>query len=194
MTTLIASRRSRRGRARAALDLHHPRHRPESLDRHERAHADSAPSGAIHQKRGCANTLRTPPICARRLGACAGARRCPARATQIAQRRRRASRRRARRTACASRVTRSANSSGTVATSAPMPPATMIQPESDACRSGGYHVAMRLERRHQARATRRRRSARARASSPASVSDEREQRARRCAAIASSTGSTRRGP
>ena len=39
-------------------------------------------------------------------------------------------------------VTRSANSSGVVAASAPRPPATMIQPAREPSRSGGYHAAI----------------------------------------------------
>lgn len=89
-------------------------------------------------------------------------------------------------------VTRSASSSGTVAASAPMPPATIIHPAYDACRSRGYHalIAFSGAMRHAdtpapmiARATARLASDSASANSVAPS-----------AASVSSTGSTRRGP
>jgi hypothetical protein len=148
------------------------------------------PRGAIHQKRGCANTMRTPANCAamppERSGrAMSGTRHQIASATTNVT---------AERTMNTTRqcMTRSANSSGTVDASAPMPPATMIHPEYDACRSRGYHVLIALSGaiRHAhtpapitPRAIARPASVSANANSAAPVP-----------AIASSTGSTRRGP
>ena len=87
---------------------------------------------------------------------------------------------------------RSASSSGAVATSAPAPPAAMIQPASEACRSGGYQVAIAFIGAIRQTATPSPISARApssAASLPANANASAPD-----AAITSSTGSTRRGP
>ena len=52
-----------RRRARVALDVHQPRHRPQALDRHERAHAEAAdrrqpPEPRMHEHRAHAGELR----------------------------------------------------------------------------------------------------------------------------------------
>ena len=98
----------------------------------------SEPSGAIHQKRGLANTVLTPAHCAAipplvAGGAVSGTRHqiqaaMPKANTDSTMNTPRQS------------VNRSAISTGVVATSAPTPPATMIQAASDACRSAGYHA------------------------------------------------------
>ena len=148
------------------------------------------PSGAIHQKRGLANTVLTPAHCAAipplaAGGAVSGTRHqiqaaMPKENTDSTMNTPRQS------------VNRSAISTGVVATSAPTPPATMIQAASDACRSAGYHaeIAFSGAIRHtdtpspiSARATMRpvTPSASAKASVPMPQNS-------------SSAGSTRRGP
>ncbi len=89
-------------------------------------------------------------------------------------------------------ATRNAYSSGVVAASAPKPPATMIQPASDPCRSGGCHTAIAFSGaiRH--------------AHTPSADHGASERKCRQRfrireqqragAATASSTDSTRRGP
>ena len=89
-------------------------------------------------------------------------------------------------------MTRSASSTGTVASSAPMPPATMIQPEYDAWRSGGNQVASAFSGAIRQAHTPAPITARAIAR-PASDSAEANNAAPAAATI-SSTGSTRRGP
>ena len=90
----------------------------------------SARSGAIHQKRGCANTERTPVHCARTpivrdaFGVSGTRHQIASAAAQVA-------------TASATKIQRhetkrSANSSGAVAIRAPALPATIIQPPNDA--------------------------------------------------------------
>ena len=89
-------------------------------------------------------------------------------------------------------TTRSASSTGTVASSAPTPPATMIQPAYDAWRSGGYHAAIAFSGAIRHAHTPAPMTARATVS-PATFRDAANSAAP-IAAIASSTGSTRRGP
>src|SRR5262244_3370586 len=101
-----------------------------------------AVSGAIHQKRALRNTLAVPAHCWRRLAVLRGAGMSgTARKTHSA----------APRVATASTMntarqesTDSAAASGAVASKAPVPPATMIHPASEAWRSAGYQVAKAL--------------------------------------------------
>ena len=140
MTTLI-TKRCRAASARVdAVDLHHPRHRPESLDRHERAHAEARRAARSTRSADARTPCARPPTAPRdparaRASAMSGTRhadpsgddeRHDARApTNIVRQ-------------C---VTRSANSSGIGRRPARRaPPATIIQPANDACRSGGYHA------------------------------------------------------
>ena len=147
-------------------------------------------SGAIHQKRGCTNTLRTPASCAASVSlfpdfGTSGTRHQMRPATKSVT------------TASTTKierhpVTRSASSTGTVASSAPMPPATMIQPEYEACRSGGNHVASAFNGAIRHAETPAPMTARATAS--ADRDSAAANSAAPAAASASSTGSTRRGP
>ena len=150
----------------------------------------NAASGAIHRKRGCRRTVRTPSHCARNPAACidlgvSGTRHAiHAAATSVSS-------------ASATKMlrqvdTRNVASSGVVAASAPRPPANMIQPDSEACRCAGYHVAIALsgDMRHahtpspitaRANASPGSDSACAKSSAPAAAKHR-------------SAGSTRRGP
>src|SRR2546428_5316214 len=101
-----------------------------------------APSGATHQKRALPNTFFTPahrsfhPATRERAGVSgttqtmhsAEAKVAAASATKIPRQERRIN----------------AAASGAVESKAPIPPATIIQPASDACRSAEYQVAMAL--------------------------------------------------
>src|SRR5262245_27916001 len=95
--------------------------------------------GAIHQKRGCANTVLTPAHCARRPDVPDGRSvsgtedQMASAAAKVAIAQPMKSMRQV--------VWRSAISSGAVAASAPKPPATITQPPSDARLSKGYQVA-----------------------------------------------------
>ena len=100
----------------------------------------SAASGAIHQKRRLRNTVATPRHCSRKLApsGCAGVSgttmKMSAAAANVAMAR-------ATKTPRQDMIV-SAASTGEVASNAPVPPATIIQPDSDACLSGGYQVAI----------------------------------------------------
>ena len=150
----------------------------------------SAPTGTIHQKRGCAKTLERPRHCTARpttrgLAGTSGTRsQIAAATTNVA----------AASTTNTERhdVTVSAASSGVVASSAPLPPATIIHPASEDCRSTGYHVAMAFSGDIRQAAQPAPISARA-ATSPASPSAAANASAPRLATTRS-TGSTRRGP
>src|SRR5450755_2406910 len=89
-------------------------------------------------------------------------------------------------------ITASAATSGAVASSEPAPPATIIQPDKDACRSDGYHMAMALRGAMRHTAEPRPISARASAR-PDRLSLAAKASAPHPAKI-SSTGSTRLGP
>ena len=82
---------ARRRRAIVALDLHQPRHRPQALDRHERAHARTRRAARSTRSADARTRCARPPTARARPAASRGLRRCRARATQIAERRRRAS-------------------------------------------------------------------------------------------------------
>ena len=150
----------------------------------------NAPIGASHQNRGCTNTVRTPANCVARPPestgfSMSGTRHQIANATASVATDRPTNTPRQ----C---VNVSAISSGTVVASAPTPPATMIQPEYDACRSAGYHAAIAFSGAIRHAQTPAPISARATAS-PVSVSANANSAAP-AAATASSAGSTRRGP
>src|SRR5215831_15614512 len=97
-------------------------------------------SGASHQNRELKKTLLTPRHCSTKPDACglAGAsgtmRKIAAAAAKVES---------ARTTKTPRHVnTERAAASGAVASNAPTPPATIIQPASDACLSGEYHSAI----------------------------------------------------
>ena len=110
----------------------------------EDAERRDPPEARMHEHR------RAPRRTARRIPAeSRGLRRYPERATR-SQPRRRTSRAASTTNSVRQCVTCNASSSRTVATSAPMPPASMIQPAYDACRSARIPGDDRLQRRHQA--------------------------------------------
>src|SRR5690348_4978985 len=101
-----------------------------------------APSGAIHQKRALRNTRVTPAHCSPRLLGCG----CAGVSGTISTIASAAAKVAAEST---TKIVRhetidKAAARGAVERSAPIPAATIIQPESDACRSAGYHVAIAL--------------------------------------------------
>ena len=148
------------------------------------------PSGAIHQKRAWRKISRTPAHWtahpdASAGGAVSGTRQAIANATTKVM------------PPSAKKICRhvakcKAASSGAVAASAPTPPATMIQPAIDGCRSGGYHIAIAFNGAIRQTQTPAPMAARA-ATRPGSVSASPNAMAP-TAATHSSTGSTRRAP
>src|SRR5438876_10791015 len=98
------------------------------------------PSGAIHQKRAWVNTAVTPTHCVASpaVSGCFGA------SGILSQMNAAAAYVVAASTAktILHEVKRSASSSGVVAASAPAPPATIIQPASEACLATGYQVTI----------------------------------------------------
>src|SRR5262244_1483784 len=103
---------------------------------------EMAQIGAIHQKRALRKTRFTPVHCSARLAPCTWVgvsgtiKKIASAATKVAA---------ASRTKMARQdMSDSAAASGAVDSSVPTPPATMTQPTSEACRSGGYQVAMAL--------------------------------------------------
>ncbi len=150
----------------------------------------TAPTGTIHQKRGSENTRRTPSHWLANDGGFAtrgrsGTRHAIAAATASVTTPNTTN-------SVRQPMKRSANSTGSVAASAPTPPATMIQPESDACRCGEYQTAMPFRGAIRHTETPSPISARAivRPVSPSAAANANAP----VAAITSSTGSTRRGP
>src|SRR6267378_7909476 len=102
----------------------------------------TAHSGATHQKRALPNTLFTPahwyfhPATRASAGVSGTNQRMHSAEAKVA-------------TASTTKIPRqdsrvNAAASGAVDSKAPMPPATIIQPASDACRSTGYQVAIAL--------------------------------------------------
>ena len=137
--------------------------------------------------------VRTPAHCAREAARhCAGlgdVRHAPRDRSATTSR----SRRRARRRSSRQRVMRSAHSSGVVAASAPRPPATMIQPRATPAAPADTTSRAPSAAPSGTRTRRAPITARANAS-PAKRFGVREEQRAAGAAMASSTGSTRRGP
>src|SRR5215472_16248320 len=147
-------------------------------------------SGAIHQNRAVRKTRFTPAHCyarpaLRMLAGVSGTMKKMARAaakvaaastTKIARQ----------------ESTDSAAASGAVDSRIPILPATIIQPTSEACRSGGYQVAMALSGDIRHIETPAPINARARTRPPSCSLDAKASAPQ--PAIARRTGSTRRGP
>ena len=132
-------RRRRRASCRSTSISHGTAHRPwiamnEPVPK--RAERRDPPEARMHEHVAHArpSALRVPPECVRLGDVRARATRWRARRASVTTERPTNTMRQ-----CAMR---SANSIGAVATSAPTPPATMIQPAYDACRSRGYHAAI----------------------------------------------------
>ena len=145
----IASRWSPRRRAVVPATSMQPRHRPQALDRHERSHAEARRAARSTRSADARTPRARRPLRAERSThagfGVSGTRHQISSATDAGQRR--PAPRRSRASTRSAARTRAAPSPPARRT----PPATMIQPPSDACRSGGYHVRDRLQRRHQAR-------------------------------------------